>query len=81
MPRPDLGVSDSYTNVTPSDSTNLASPPRALYVGTGGTVNLATPYEGTNILFRNVPSGYRLDVSCLRVNSTDTTASNIVALA
>ena len=81
MPRPDLGVSDSYTNVTPSDSTNIVFPPRALYVGTGGTLNLATPYDGTNILFRNVPSGYKLDVSCIRVNSTDTTASNIVALA
>lgn len=81
MPRPDLGVSDSYTNVTPSDTTNLATPPRALYVGTGGDLNIARPFDGEPFIFRNVPSGYRLDVSCVRVNSTNTTASNIIALA
>ena len=81
MPRPDLGVSDSYINVTPSDTTNLATPPRALYVGTGGDLNLARPHDGTSFIFRNIPSGYRLDVSCVRVNNTNTTASNIIALA
>ena len=81
MPRPDLGVADSYVSVSPSDTTNLATPPRSLYIGTGGDLNLARPYDGTSVIFRNLPSGYRLDVSCVRVNNTNTTASNIVALA
>lgn len=78
MPVPDLGVSDSYSNITPSDTTNLRSPSRALWVGTGGNLNLARPSDGLTFVFRNVPSGYRLDVATIRVSNTDTTASNII---
>lgn len=64
--------------VTPSNSTNF-SPCRALYVGTGG--NVVVVFENdAEITFSNVPSGAILPVRAKRVNSTNTTASTIVAL-
>lgn len=69
--------------VTPHDTTIVDC--RALYVGTGGTVavhmlgNAASP-GGTSVSFVNVPSGTLLPISCHRVLSTSTTATNIVAL-
>ena len=80
MARMELGVADQYTNITPSDSTNMHSTSRALWVGTGGDLNIARESDGQSRIFRNVPSGYMLPVATVRVNSTNTTASNIVAL-
>lgn len=67
------------TVVTPSDSTDLTKVARALYVGTGGNVNLDTP-DGATVVFSNVQAGSILPVRVKRVRSTSTTASNIVAL-
>jgi hypothetical protein len=65
--------------VTPSDSTNLTSIARSLYVGTAGNVTLLT--VGQNVVtFSNVQSGTILPVRVIRVNATSTTATNIVAL-
>lgn len=64
--------------VTPSDSVNLDQVAKALYVGTTGNITLVTP-EGDTVLFSNVPVGF-FPVQTARVNSTATTASNIVAL-
>lgn len=80
MPRAELGVSSFFLAVTPSDSTNLTSPSRALYVGTTGNVNVLSFDSASNVIFRNVPSGFILPISVLRVNATDTSATNIVAL-
>ena len=80
MPRAELGVSSFFLAVTPSDSDNLTSPSRALYVGNGGDLNVVSFDSPENVIFRNVPSGYTLPISVLRVNSTDTSATNIVAL-
>jgi hypothetical protein len=76
----ELGTSDAYSNITPSDSANMTVTGRALWVGTGGDLNLARPIDGASFIFRNVPSGFQLDVSTIRVNDTDTTASNIIVL-
>lgn len=65
--------------VTPSDVTNLATPFRALYVGSTGTVTLVT-LTGTVLSFVALPAGVILPVRGVRVNSTGTTASSIVAL-
>jgi len=65
--------------VTPSDSTNLSFDARALYVGTGGNVVVVFP-DNSTVTFTNVQSGSILPVIAKRVNSTSTTASNIVAL-
>lgn len=65
--------------VTASDSTNLASLARALYVGTGGDVAAVLPNNDV-VLFSNVPTGQILPVRVKRVNATATTAANLVAL-
>jgi hypothetical protein len=63
--------------VTPSNSVNLAAPTRSLYIGTTGNVSIEM-LNGTVVL-TSVAVGI-LPVQCTRVNSTGTTASNIVAL-
>lgn len=64
--------------VTPSDTTSFTVQPRALYVGTGGSVSVLLE-DGTTVVFSNVPDGSILPVRAMRVNSA-TTASNILAL-
>jgi len=63
--------------VTPSNSVNLAAPTRSLYVGTTGNISVEM-LNGT-VVFTGVAVGI-LPIQCTRVNSTGTTASNIVAL-
>lgn len=74
-----------YAVVTPSDtvdlSTSLGAPQgaKALYIG--GTGNLvAVREDGTTVLFSALPVGIILPINCKRVNSTNTTATLIVAL-
>ncbi|QGH72919.1 MAG: hypothetical protein [Podoviridae sp. ctrTa16] len=50
-----------------------------LYVGTGGDVAVIT-VGGDNVVFKNLASGQFVPVQVLRVKSTDTTASDIIAL-
>ena len=64
--------------VTPSDSTVLPCT-RALWVGTGGTVNVVTG-DGTTVAFTNVASGMILPIQVTQVLATSTTASAILAL-
>ena len=66
--------------VTPHDSTDLTTTARYLYVGTAGDVSLETVGGDSAIVFTAVPAGTVLPVVTTRVNSTSTTASNIVAL-
>lgn len=74
-------------SVTPSDTVNVdgtsgtASKPvasDALYVGASGTVALVL--ENGDVVSFAVSSGYVLPVRYIRVNSTATTASQLVAL-
>ena len=65
--------------VTPHDSTNLASLTRSLYIGGDGNIVCVFP-DGDAITFSNVVAGTILPVRVKRVNSTNTTATNIVAL-
>jgi hypothetical protein len=65
--------------VTPSDSTDLTSLCRALYVGSGGTVNVDVA-DGSTVAFVGVIGGTILPVRVARVRATGTTATNIVAL-
>ena len=64
------------SSVTPSDSTVLDC--RALYIGGTGDVAVVTE-KGTTVTFSNVPVGF-FPVACNKVNSTNTTATNIIAL-
>ena len=64
--------------VTPSDTTDLTTDARALYVGTGGNVRVLTS-GGTTATFSNVPVGI-LPVRIQRVYAVGTTATDLVAV-
>lgn len=72
------GPAHYAATVTPDDSNDLATGCRALYVGTTGNIKLTTA-GGNTVTFSSVPVGV-LPVRCVRVFSTNTTASNIIAL-
>lgn len=65
------------SSVTPSDSANLGTKTRALWIG--GTGNVSVQMNDATIIFTNVPVGI-LPICCSRVNFTGTTASGILAL-
>lgn len=70
----------SYKAVTTSDATDIPDGPcDALWVGVGGDVAILPP-SGAAVTFKNVPSGFLLLAQAKRVNSTYTTATDIVAL-
>lgn len=59
---------------------NFSREAEGVYVGNqGGDVALVLP-SGTPIVFSSVPAGTILPVRCIRVNDTDTTADDVVAL-
>lgn len=65
--------------VTPSDTVSFVQGDcRALYIGGAGNVSLQS--GGAAVVFVGVAAGTILPVETTRVNSTNTTATNIVAL-
>ena len=66
--------------VTPSDSTALANPARALFVGGAGTLTLDTTGGETSVLFGAVPAGATITLGVTKVHATGTTATGIVSL-
>lgn len=75
---PPPGPSAKIVAITAADS-NLTTPVRGLFVGTGGNVKI-TDTEGNAATFNNVMSGSILPVACARVWATGTTASGFVGL-
>lgn len=73
------GPADDCAAVTPSDSTDLPTIARALYVGGGGDLVITTKV-GSTVTFADVPAGSLLPVRARRVRATGTGATNIVAL-
>lgn len=65
--------------VTPSDSTDLG-PVRALYVGGSGNVAVMLEQNTAAVTLVAVPAGTILPVRANKVMSTNTSATNIVAL-
>lgn len=63
--------------ITPSDSTAVAFD--AVYVGTTGNLAVTTG-AGTVVTFPSVPAGYILPIRCVKVMSTNTTATNLVGM-
>lgn len=68
-----------WAPVVPSDSVDLATPCRALYVGSGGTVRVRS-VSGRDGSFINIPPGGYLIGRAARVLQTGTTATDILAL-
>jgi hypothetical protein len=73
-------VARRFFAITPSDSAGsnftLAS---AVYVGTGGNVAIVGS-DDIAVTFSNVQSGTILPIECIRVNSTNTSATGLVGL-
>lgn len=63
--------------VTPNDSTVVGA--NCLYIGTSGDVALVVREGDSAVTFKAVPVGV-LKVNAYKVMSTNTTATNIVAL-
>ena len=64
--------------VTPNDSTNL-SQPSVIYVGGSGNVKVRTA-QGTDVTFNAVSAGTVVPVQVVRVWSTGTTATSMLAI-
>ena len=64
--------------VTPADTGTLEQP-STIYIGVGGNIKVLTTREAT-LTFIGVIAGTVLPVQVKRVFSTDTTATNLVAL-
>lgn len=73
-----VAVATKLRTVTPSDSTVVAC--SALYVGTGGDVAILAEGDSAAVTLTAVPAGTVLPIACNKVMSTNTTATNIVAL-
>ena len=67
-----------WFNVTPSDTAFLKWRPRAVYVGVSGDLTIQA-LNGTVSILKSAAVGYH-PVRPVRVYSTGTTATNIVAL-
>jgi hypothetical protein len=84
LPQVTSSPSAALAAVTPSDSSNIAQIagqyPRALYIGTAGNVAILTPGAASAVTLVGATAGSIIPVQTQRVNSTNTTASNIVAL-
>ena len=74
----DAPASNAFA-VTPADGSNLTHAARALFVGGAGNIKVDT-LGGDTVTFTGVVSGAILPVRILKVYSTDTTATNIVAV-
>lgn len=69
----------SHEAVTPSDSNAFTGGTcTGVYVGVGGDV--AVLVNGVVVTYKNVPTGFILPVEATRVNSTNTTATDMVAM-
>lgn len=64
--------------VTPSDSAKLAYP-SVIYVGAIGNIKVTTA-QGDDVTFTGVPAGFVVPVQVIKVWSTGTTASSLVAI-
>lgn len=71
------GVTDEPFAVVPSDSADHIKPCRYYYIGTSGNVVLVT-LAGQTVTYKNVPAGGYILAAGKRINSTSTTATDIV---
>jgi hypothetical protein len=73
-----LGPAANAAAVTPSDTANLPTASKRLWVGGAGNVKVLT-VGGSTVTYTAVPAGTYLKVRALQVFATGTTATNIVA--
>jgi hypothetical protein len=73
-----LSPADLAAAVTPSDTANLPTASKRLWVGGAGNVKLTT-VGGATVTYTAVPAGTYLRVRAQQVFATGTTATDIVA--
>jgi hypothetical protein len=66
--------------VVPHDSNALSDIPKALFVGTGGSIAMRGVNGAADQLWKNVPSGSLLPFRAQYVRATGTTAADMLAL-
>lgn len=66
--------------IIPSDTVAVADIPKALYVGTGGTIAMRGVAGTSDQSWKNVPSGTVLPFRAQYVRATGTTAADMLAL-
>ena len=76
----DVRPAEFAATITPNDSTDLSHPSRALFVGGAGNVAVIMARENGPVTIAGVVAGSVLNIAVKRVMSTNTTATNIVAL-
>lgn len=67
--------------ISPHDDDELAVLPRAIYVGSGGTIVLRAVDSAADVTLANLASGQVIDIRARFVRATGTTAADLVALA
>lgn len=67
--------------IAPGDAAALATIPRALYVGTGGTLVVRCVDSAADTTFKNVAAGQILDIRVSHVRATGTSAADLIGLA
>lgn len=67
--------------IVPDDEAALPIVPKAVYVGTGGTVRLRGMNDSDAISWINVPSGGLIPLRASHVLATGTTATDLIGLA
>lgn len=65
--------------ITPHDTNALAEVVRAIWVGTGGDLEIVTP-AGNTVVFLNVPSGSLIPARAIIVKDDNTDADDLVGL-
>lgn len=73
---PDSSISTAAT-VTPSDTTDLTTPSKWLYIGVSGDVEVILT-GGQTVIFRNLAVGF-YPICATRIKAAGTTALNIIA--
>jgi hypothetical protein len=65
--------------VTPNNTIDFAISTRAIYVGRGGDMEIVT-HDNVAVVYANTIAGSTLPVRAKRINSSNTTAGQIVGL-
>ena len=74
-----VGPGRNFAAITPHNSTDLSFATRGIYVGVAGDV-VAVDFENNAVTFKNAAAGSIIPIRARRINSTNTTATNLVAV-
>ena len=72
--------SDKAEAITPSDTLDLTNATRGIYVGGSGDITCIMASDSSSVTFSSVNTGSILPIRVKRVESTGTTATNLIAL-